>query len=112
MAKWTLTETEQLRKMIYEKRSLGYMLAFFPMRSKKQINAKINNFKNPVPLKKLPCKEAKTASTSPVDWGDSMRGNINKLATLAGAIEGANGWWYKNGKRITLGEMSRIARGV
>ena len=112
MARWTIAETEKLRLLKTLGKSMERILHEFPHRNKRQIEFKLENMQLVIPKKRVVKDEDKPIIVHPVNWGKTMANNIDIIRIKAGASKGANGEFYKNGKRISIGEMSRIARGV
>ena len=112
MARWTIAETEKLRLLKTLGKSMERILHEFPHRNKRHIEFKLGNMQLVIPKKRVVKDEDKPVKVTPVAWGKVMEDNIDTIRIKAGASKGANGEFYKNGKRISIGEMSRIARGV
>ena len=112
MARWTIAETEKLRLLKTLGKSMERILQEFPYRNKRHIEFKLGNMQLVIPKKRVVKDEDKPIIVHPVNWGKTMSNNIDAIRIKAGASKGANGEFYKNGKRISIGDMSRIARGV
>lgn len=112
MARWTIAETEKLRLLKTLGKSMERILQEFPHRNKRQIEFKLENMQLIIPEPRVVKDEDKPVKVTPVAWGKVMEDNIDAIRIKAKATKGANGEFYKDGKRISIGEMSQIARGV
>ena len=112
MARWTIAETEKLRLLKTLGKSMERILQEFPHRNKRQIDFKLENMQLVIPKPRVVKDENKPIKVTSVAWGDVMENSVDNIRIAAGAVKGNNGEFYKDGKRISIGEMAQIARGV